>query len=87
MLNGSGSHHHASDFGAASSNVADRLYGLDRNINGKFDELARTLEILGKRTADLEDTVEALPVGGEPSTVEAFVTKIDGLGDNFWGRR
>ena len=82
-LNGSGSHHHVSDSGAASNDVADRLYGLDRNINSKFDELARAWEVLGKRIDDLEDTVEALPVDGEPSTVEALVTKIDGLGDNF----
>lgn len=79
-LNGAGTHHSVGDASADRDALLDRFYSLDRSIDGKFDELARAWEVLGKRIDALEDTVEALPVGGEPSTVEALVTKIDELG-------
>ncbi|MEM7751551.1 MAG: hypothetical protein AAF346_25095, partial [Pseudomonadota bacterium] len=80
VLNGAGSHQQVAE-PSADRDVAERLYSLDRSIDGKFDELARAWDVLGQRIDGLEDTVEALPVGGEPSTVEALVAKIDGLGE------
>ena len=78
-LNGAGGHHHVTEPAPERDALLDRFYSLDRSIDGKFDELARAWDVLGKRIDGLEDTVEALPVGGEPSTVEALVTKIDEL--------
>ena len=77
-LNGAGGHQQVTDT-SVDRDVVERLYSLDRSIDGKFDELARAWDVLGKRIDGLEDTVEALPVGGDPSTVETLVTKIDGL--------
>lgn len=70
--NGSADHH-------PTDAVVDRLYGIERNVETKFDELARAWDVLGKRIDLLEDAVEAAPVGGEPSTVEALNESVEEL--------
>ncbi|MGI9423308.1 MAG: hypothetical protein ACR2PA_08945 [Hyphomicrobiaceae bacterium] len=95
--NGAGLQHVADPVVSADQKlVLDQLYSVERSVASKFDELARAWGVLGNRIDALENTVEALPVGGEPSVLEGLVATIDelneragnltavaGLGDKF----
>ena len=81
--NGSG-HQQA---GVDADPVIDRLYAIERNVEAKFDELARAWDILGKRLEELEDAVEdgAESSGGlavdevSAKTAEALGEKLKGM--------
>ena len=47
--------------------VIDRLYLIERNVNEKFSELARTWAVLGQRLEVLEQMVAERAEGGDQS--------------------
>jgi hypothetical protein len=57
------------DYGGASNAPADRLAGLERNVEAKFNDIARVWSVLGERLQALEHAVvagrsdQALPLG------------------------
>ena len=61
--------------------IIDRLYLIERNVEGKFSELARTWAVLGQRLETLEEVLEALPGGTGGGISDDLAEKLSTLGD------
>ncbi len=81
------------DYGGAASASADRLTGIERNVESKFNDIARVWSVLGERLQALEHAVvagrsdTAMPLGliDKLQNLDDLGQVLAGIGDRLTG--
>ena len=85
--------HRGADYGGSAAAPADRLAGLERNVEAKFNDIARVWSVLGERLQALEQAVvagrsdQALPLGlvDKLQSIDDLGQVLSSIGDRLSG--